>query len=238
MVTEPPAGVLEKPKAILFDWDNTLVDSWPCIHDALNTTLVAMGQAAWSLEETRERVGLSMRDAFPQLFKDRWEEARDIFFARFKAIHLERLALTPNARALLETLAGQGVRLAVVSNKTGDFLRIEAAQLGLTSVFDALVGAGDAPRDKPAPDPGYMALAPSGLAPGPTVWFVGDSDVDLACAAALGCTGILVRPEPPRPGEFADTPPHAHVNGCGALRALLDRLGTGEPLPSSSSPDR
>ena len=27
-----------KPCAILFDWDNTLVDSWPTILDALNTT--------------------------------------------------------------------------------------------------------------------------------------------------------------------------------------------------------
>ena len=30
------------PRAIIFDWDNTLVDVWPAIHDALNTTFVAM----------------------------------------------------------------------------------------------------------------------------------------------------------------------------------------------------
>ena len=27
---------LPRPRAILFDWDNTLVDSWVTIHEALN----------------------------------------------------------------------------------------------------------------------------------------------------------------------------------------------------------
>ncbi|MFT5702654.1 MAG: phosphoglycolate phosphatase [Rickettsiales bacterium] len=27
------------PKAIIFDWDNTLVDSWSVIHFALNKTM-------------------------------------------------------------------------------------------------------------------------------------------------------------------------------------------------------
>ena len=27
---------LGRPRAILFDWDNTLVDSWATIHEALN----------------------------------------------------------------------------------------------------------------------------------------------------------------------------------------------------------
>ena len=29
----------KRPKAIIFDWDNTLVNSWPVIADALNYTL-------------------------------------------------------------------------------------------------------------------------------------------------------------------------------------------------------
>ena len=33
---------LKKPKAIVFDWDNTLVDTWPIIHMAINQTMQTM----------------------------------------------------------------------------------------------------------------------------------------------------------------------------------------------------
>ena len=33
---------LPAPKAILFDWDNTLVDSWTVIHHAMTATFEAM----------------------------------------------------------------------------------------------------------------------------------------------------------------------------------------------------
>jgi len=67
---------LRRPRAILFDWDNTLVDSWATIHEALNFLMRAMDKPEWSLAETRERVRLSLREAFPPLFGERWEEAR------------------------------------------------------------------------------------------------------------------------------------------------------------------
>ena len=53
---------LTLPKAVIFDWDNTLVDSWPVIHHALNETLEAYGKPLWTLEETKDRVRHSMRD--------------------------------------------------------------------------------------------------------------------------------------------------------------------------------
>ncbi|HEY6335247.1 MAG TPA: hypothetical protein VI113_05115, partial [Alphaproteobacteria bacterium] len=44
---------LTRPRALLFDWDSTLVDNWRSIETALNATLVAMGHAPWTAEETR-----------------------------------------------------------------------------------------------------------------------------------------------------------------------------------------
>src|SRR5216684_1044345 len=76
-LSETPIGALRRPRAILFDWDNTLVDSWATIHEALNFLMRAMGKPEWSLAQTRERVRLSLRDAFPLHFGERWEEARD-----------------------------------------------------------------------------------------------------------------------------------------------------------------
>ena len=57
------------------DWDNTLVDSWSTIHEALNFLMAAMDKPLWTIEETRERVRLSLREAFPRIFGERWEEA-------------------------------------------------------------------------------------------------------------------------------------------------------------------
>ena len=79
MPTINGATPIRHPRAILFDWDNTLVDSWATIHEALNFLMRAMAKPEWSLAETRERVRLSLREAFPPLFGERWEEAREIY---------------------------------------------------------------------------------------------------------------------------------------------------------------
>ena len=60
---------ISRPRAILFDWDNTLVDSWATIHEALNFLMVAMDRPPWTIVETRERVRLSLREAFPGIFE-------------------------------------------------------------------------------------------------------------------------------------------------------------------------
>ena len=117
---------LARPRAILFDWDNTLVDSWVTIHEALNITMAMMGQPLWSIQETKERVRLSLRESFPRHFGERWEEARRIYLDKFSAIHLDRLTALPGRGELLEGLAGEGIYMGVVSNKTGALLRREA----------------------------------------------------------------------------------------------------------------
>ena len=195
-------GALLRPRAILFDWDNTLVDSWATIHEALNFLMRAMGVAEWSLADTRQRVRLSLREAFPLYFGDRWEEARDIYLGRFRAIHLERLTALPGREAMLRLLADEGVFLGVVSNKTGELLRREVARLGWTELFGSIVGAGDAPADKPAPEPVHLALAPSGVAAGEEVWFVGDTAIDMECAQNSGCIAVLLAAAVPS-DEFA-----------------------------------
>jgi phosphoglycolate phosphatase len=216
--------MLIAPRALVFDWDNTLVDSWVCIQEAYNMTFRHFGMAEWSMEETQANVAASMRDSFPQMFGDRWEEARDVFTAAFESIHLSHLAPLPGATEMLERLAAAGVYLAVVSNKRGGFLRTEADRLGWTRLFGCLVGANDAQADKPHSAPVRMALAGSGLAADAPVWFVGDSPIDMHCAMNAGCTPVLMRPHPPRPGEFEPYPPVKYLSGCGELAALVLEL--------------
>ena len=231
-VASPPVAL---PKAILLDWDNTLVENWESVHDAMITTLRAMGHVPWSLEETRRRALRSLRDSFPDLFGEEWEAAREIFYARFTASHLEGLRALPGAEELLAGLSGCGIFLAVVSNKTGDYLRSEAAHLGWTRFFGAVVGATDAEEDKPAVAPVDLALAGSGVARGPNVWLVGDGAVDMECARRSGCVPVLLRDQPPAEAEFGANGPHFHVRSCVELAALLRSCSTAGPGPGVGS---
>lgn len=215
---------IPRPKALVFDWDNTLVDSWACIRESYNATFRHFGMAEWSLDDCKVNVARSLRDSFPSLFGDRWEEARGVFYASYEAIHMSHLEPLPGAEAMLAELTGRGLYLAVVSNKRGSFLRGEAAALGWARYFGGLVGATDAEADKPHPSPVRMALGPGGFAPGPDVWFVGDAAIDMQCGHASGCTPVLMRADPPRMGEFDSHPPVCHLGGCAAIVALVHEL--------------
>jgi phosphoglycolate phosphatase len=206
------------PAAIIFDWDNTLVDTWPTIHDALNVMLPQMGHAPWSIAETKARVRQSLRDAFPALFGTRWEEARALYLDAFAAIHLDRLRPLPGAARLIEGLHADARFLALVSNKTGHLLRKEVAALGWTGYFRCIIGAGDAVRDKPDRAPVDLALAEMPTAGRDAVWFVGDTDIDMACAANAGCVPVLVHGDP----QGFMPPPMLHFVDCMSLaRAIM-----------------
>ncbi|MDD9875865.1 MAG: HAD hydrolase-like protein [Magnetovibrio sp.] len=214
----------ETPHAILFDWDNTLVDTWPVIRDALNTTLTAFGHEPWTMAEVRVRVRNSVRDRFPKMFGDAWRDAADMFYARYEEIHMTKLEPAPGAAEMLAGLAERELYLGLVSNKRGDILRAEAEYLGWHDYFGAMVGANDAVRDKPAADPIKLALTPAGLEPGPSVWYAGDADIDMECAEASGCAGVLIRAEAPGPDEFSGFPPVLHFDGCMALSKFVDKM--------------
>lgn len=212
-----------RPSAIVFDWDNTLVDTWPTIHEALSVTLAAMGHEPWSFDDTKIRVRQSLRDSFPALFGDRWAEARDIFYETFARNHIERLAPLPGVAELLAALSATGMDMAVLSNKTGRYLREEAAYLGWDSHFAALVGAGDAEQDKPARQSLDLALGPFGCAAGPTVWMVGDSGIDMEVAHRTGCVPVLLNRADHNADEFKDWPPELVFKGCNSFKELVAR---------------
>lgn len=213
---------LPRPEAILWDWDNTLVDGWAAIAAGLNAAFRAFGLAEWSLVEVRARVRRSLRESFPEIFGPDWEAAREIFYAEVRARHLAVLAPMPGAEAALRAAAAL-VPQGVVSNKQGALLRAEAAHLGWASRFRALVGAGDAAADKPDPAPLRLALAACGVAAGPAVWYVGDTALDMQAARAAGCAAVLLGAAEHDGGVGNAAPDAAFADGH-ALAAHLARL--------------
>ena len=218
------AALKAPPRAVLFDWDNTLVDNWATISEAFNATLTAMGHEPWTIEEARARVRASLRDSFPKLFGERWPEAKRIYMDAFASRHLQTLKPLPKAEELLRALRERRLWVGVVSNKTGGFLRKEVEHLGWGQYFDKVIGAGDAPNDKPAPDPVHLALARSGVAAGPEVWFVGDTEMDMDCAHRSGCVPVLLNAEPADPLVYAGRLPRWQGCGCADLLQLLQEL--------------
>lgn len=210
-----------RPSVLLFDWDNTLVDGWAGITAALNAVFLAFDRPQWSVEDTRNRVRVSLRESFPVMFGDRWEHARDIFYSTLTDKHLDHVTAMPGVPDVLDT--GSAWPQGVVSNKAGAFLRREVVHLGWSSFFGPVIGAGDASADKPDPAPILMALQHLGQAADPSVWYMGDTALDMAAARAAGVTAVLIG-NADHDGGVERAAPDIHFTSAYALRSCLRDL--------------
>jgi phosphoglycolate phosphatase len=208
------------PRAVIFDWDNTLVDSWGAIGEAINFVRARYGLQTWTPDEIIANCTRSARESFPDWFGDKWPEAWDIYYAEFDKVRT-RIGISPmnGAVELLAWLKASHIPAMVVSNKSGDYLRQECSQLGWDGYFEALAGAHDAPRDKPAREHADHALKLAGILPGDDVWFVGDSEADMVCARNAGCTPVLVGHKNSA-GKWGS---ERYFGDCAQLLALLSR---------------
>lgn len=212
-----------RPRAVLFDWDNTLVENWQTIRAALNAALADAGMPSMDLEQVMFQARHSAQDIFPKLFGDNWQHARGIFYAHFAENQLAGLSIMPGAEALLDVLKERGVPLAVVSNKKGDLLRREIEFLGWVSRFISVVGAQDAAADKPDPAPVHLALKDSGIVPSRAIWLVGDTDIDMRTAVAAGCYPVLVGTGPADASLLDGAQPALRCHNCDELAGFVRR---------------
>jgi phosphoglycolate phosphatase len=210
-----------RPEVLLYDWDNTLVDGWAGIAAALNAVFDAFAMPRWSVADTRARVRVSLRDSFPVMFGAAWERARDIFYATLEERHLRHVTPMPGAAEALA--AGAGWPQGVVSNKAGRFLRAEVAHLGWAPHFGAVIGAGDASADKPNPAPIVLALDRLGRSTDRSVWYLGDTALDMDTARAAGVTAVLVG-DASHDGGIDRARPDLHFPDARVLAARLRAL--------------
>ncbi len=194
---------LSKPNLILFDWDNTLVDTLPVIAMAMQDTLAKMGLPAFSAEEQKAAMNMSLRDRFPILFGDKWEEARDIYYGAYDTASADNLRALDGAGEVLVALQSK-VDMGLISNKRGDMLRKEVKVLGWDDAFVAATGAGDADEDKPSQAIYLQFLRDSGLDVPQSFWMVGDSLVDMQFARNIGAIAVFIGDLTSLPAEFHD----------------------------------
>lgn len=200
-------AALPQPKAILFDWDGTLNDSMRRIHDVLRECMQIMGRPEPTVQQAidttiyGQHAGLKVFD-FDAMQN---EQFLTLFNERFFVFTPEHAVQMDGAERLMTVLPSH-MRLGIVTNGRRDLIEAQIAHHGWQDRFDVVVCAGEAIRNKPYPDPALLALEKLGIAPGPDVWFVGDTRGDIECARAAGLTGILLADTSP-----ADCDPHHHV---------------------------
>jgi phosphoglycolate phosphatase len=209
------------PRAVIFDWDNTLVDSWPAIAQAINQVRDRYGLPIWDIQDIMRNCTRSARDSFPEWFGDRWPDAWKDYYAFFEAARASA-GLHPLAGAsdLLSWLSGQGIPALVVSNKSDKYLQEEAELLGWKPFFASICGAHSAAKDKPAREHVDHALTLAGLTASPAIWFVGDSEADIQCARNAECTPVLIG----SPGRAAELRVETVAADCRQLLELLSAL--------------
>ena len=177
------------PDLIIWDWDGTLVDSLPVIYDAHNTVRKQMGYEGWSLPTfLRDIIVHSTDQIYPKLYGDRFDEAKrkldQYFDDRFDP---KDTVFLPGSRETVTFLSGLNIPMMVVSNKRHFVLVQEVAVSPFSDCFISCVGAEKAQRDKPYPDPVFLALEEADIDPDSVKnsWFIGDTQTDIDCAKGL-----------------------------------------------------
>ncbi len=180
-----------KPSAIIFDFDDTLVNAKPIIDKSLAATFAHFNISKEILEEKNIDINRSLRDYFYHIFTDNVKEARDVYYKHYLE-NSKNLEALENSEKVLKLLSQNNVYTAVVSNKNGPRLRHEIHEKFLwKDYFNQVIGAGDLEEDKPSATPAKFALQDANITDYTDVWFIGDSLVDLKTAENLGCKGIL-----------------------------------------------
>ncbi|HZY84849.1 MAG TPA: HAD-IA family hydrolase [Gemmataceae bacterium] len=210
-------------RAVLFDFDGTLGDSYPAITASVNHVRTLHGLPPLPEAEVRRHVGRGpgylLQHTVPQ--GDQQANA-----AAYRAHHPSVLhsgtRLLPGAADALRTLHGRGLKLGVCSNKPVDFTRELLSYLGVAPYLDVVLGPEDVARPKPAPDMLLAALPRLGVAAAEAL-YVGDMTVDVETARAAGVRVWIVPTGSDTPAAIARARPDRTLRDLVELPDLLRR---------------
>ena len=184
---------MKSPPFVVWDLDGTLIDSGHDIALAANAARADLGRSPLSEEVVRSYVGEGAARLMDRVIGEAEpaevrKAALERFFVRYGDNLLVHTQAYPGIDALVRRL---GDRQAIATNKPGPFARRLVEMLGWSGLFRAVVGGGEVPNRKPAPDAVLKALELSGVAKEEAV-FVGDTSIDIRTAAAADIRFVCV----------------------------------------------
>jgi phosphoglycolate phosphatase len=190
------SGPLFNADLVIFDLDGTLIDSKLDLVLSVNATRSFMGMAELAEETISSYVGngapvliqRALGEGAPQADIDR---ALEFFLGYYKLHKLDNTRLYPGAQEALDQLRGDGVQLAILTNKPVGASRGIVAGLGLDGYFLRVYGGNSFAAKKPDPIGIETLLADSGAGRERTL-MVGDSHVDIETArnARVAACGV------------------------------------------------
>ena len=181
------------PQAVLFDWDDTLIETWPLLYDMYQRVFKAYHTPIPDSETMHEFAVRHGRDNFVRLIgEEQGNQALKDFIKIYDDEFHQNLTPKPGAEDILIQLTEKNIPLGIVSNKNHQAMISEVHALGWEKYFKALTGRCIV-GPKPSPEPVFYTLRNMQIAPSPSsVWFIGDSIVDHETAVASDCFSVAI----------------------------------------------
>lgn len=176
-----------KKQLLIFDLDGTLADTRHDLATAVNQMRIHYGLVPLSVSRIVGYIGGGLRALVCDALQGapvELDEAVALAKQFYEQHMLDRSQLYPGVAPGLAALADHHA-LAVLTNKPGDASRAMLEHFGIASRFFQVVGGGDVPSLKPAPDGVDALRSASGFSPDET-WMIGDHHTDLAVAQRAG----------------------------------------------------
>ncbi len=182
------AGSNGQTRGIVFDFDGTLVDSYPLIEAAFAHVMRTHNLEDPAREVFRRSRGLPLPEQMKLIAPHMWEDLVKTY--RSVDAELGHAQVFRGIPTLVRKLHRAGAPMGVVSCKRRALVEAELEAAGLRTYFDVVIGFEDVTPPKPAPDPLNAAIARLGLRKINTV-YVGDSMVDLETGRAARVRTVL-----------------------------------------------
>lgn len=178
---------MKKFKAVFFDLDGTLVDSFTAIQTSYNFALRQMTpERSLSLSEVKKIVGGGLKESFYNLVGiENSDRAVFLFRSKYKEVYLKETFLLPYVFHVVTTLSRKNLFLGVISNKFGDFSRTILSEFKLLPYLPDVIGDGDGFPLKPEPSTMNSLIKKFNLLP-EEVLYIGDGPVDISFCRRAG----------------------------------------------------
>jgi phosphoglycolate phosphatase len=179
-------------KAVFFDFDGTLADSYAAITASVNHVRAKRGLAPLTEPEVRRHVGHGPGHLLAATVGvgDAAENAA-WYREHHPGVMESHTHLLPGVVEMLPVLHNAGLRLAVCSNKPRGYTERLLEVLEIARYFETVLGPEDVVNPKPAPDMLLAGLERLHVAKDAAL-YVGDMTVDIATARDAGVTVWIV----------------------------------------------
>jgi pyrophosphatase PpaX len=176
-------------KAVLFDLDGTLIDTLEMIRASLRyATETVLGRVIPD-DELMHNVGIPLIKQMGEFDASRADELLATYREHNLRVHDAMVREYPYVEESLERLVAQGLRLGIVTSKSGTMAQRGLERFSLGRFFETVVSCDDVTRFKPDPYPLQYAAGQLGVDARDCA-YVGDSPHDMAAARDAECLSV------------------------------------------------